>query len=170
MNSDPRFLQCVPAHWSFLRVCYLEYACVGYYGRLLHDAEVAYVFGEPTPSRPGGRVLPGRVIATQSNGDKGWGQWRGDVTDKVAQLKHPSIRNKQHVAWLVHWFSAGTVVDPFMGAGTTALACTELGRAFIGVEIERKYFDFACERIAKTTRQGNLFFRTETRDRQEVLL
>jgi len=40
-----------------------------------------------------------------------------------------------------------TVLDPYMGSGTTGVACANLGRKFIGIEIERKYFDIACERI-----------------------
>ena len=43
----------------------------------------------------------------------------------------------------------GTILDPFMGSGTTGVACVRTGRKFIGIEIERKYFDIACKRIAK---------------------
>jgi site-specific DNA-methyltransferase (adenine-specific) len=50
-----------------------------------------------------------------------------------------------------------TVLDPFMGSGTTGVACINLGRKFVGVEIERKYFDIACERIAAANRQERLF-------------
>jgi site-specific DNA-methyltransferase (adenine-specific) len=49
------------------------------------------------------------------------------------------------------------VIDPFMGSGTTGVACMNLGRRFIGVEIERKYFDIACERIENAQRQQRLF-------------
>ena len=41
----------------------------------------------------------------------------------------------------------GVVLDPFMGSGTTGVACKELGRDFIGCEIDRKYYDIALERI-----------------------
>ena len=51
----------------------------------------------------------------------------------------------------------GTVIDPFMGSGTTGVACANLGRKFIGIEIEQKYFDIACERIAAAYAQGRLF-------------
>ena len=44
---------------------------------------------------------------------------------------------------------AGTVLDPFMGSGTTGVACVRLGRKFIGIELEKRYFDIACERIEK---------------------
>lgn len=51
----------------------------------------------------------------------------------------------------------GTVCDPFMGSGTTGVACANLGKAFTGVERERKYFDIACERIARAQAQERLF-------------
>ena len=50
----------------------------------------------------------------------------------------------------------GLAVDPFMGSGTTGVACVNLGRRFIGIEIERRYFDIACERIARAQAQGHL--------------
>ena len=49
------------------------------------------------------------------------------------------------------------VLDPFMGSGTTLVACQKLGRRGIGIEIEPKYFDIACERIDQAERQGQLF-------------
>ena len=42
---------------------------------------------------------------------------------------------------------AGTVLDPFLGGGTTALACIQTGRRFVGVELSGAYFDLARERI-----------------------
>lgn len=51
----------------------------------------------------------------------------------------------------------GHAVDPFMGSGTTGVACMQLGRNFTGIERERKYFDIACERIARAQAQGTLF-------------
>ena len=50
-----------------------------------------------------------------------------------------------------------TVLDQFMGSGTTGVACAQLGRKFIGIEIERKYFDIACERIDNAYRQKRMF-------------
>ena len=50
----------------------------------------------------------------------------------------------------------GTVLDPYMGSGTTGVACMNLGRKFIGIEREPKYFDIACRRIEDAQRQGRL--------------
>jgi adenine-specific DNA-methyltransferase len=51
----------------------------------------------------------------------------------------------------------GLAVDPFMGSGTTGVACMNLGRSFIGIEREPKYFDIACRRIEDAQRQGRMF-------------
>ena len=58
---------------------------------------------------------------------------------------------------LAHIPNAQTILDPFMGSGTTGVACMELGRKFIGIEIDEKYFDIACKRIDMAERQGKLF-------------
>lgn len=50
-----------------------------------------------------------------------------------------------------------SAVDPFMGSGTTGVACANLGRKFIGIEIEPRYFDIACRRIEKAYSQPRLF-------------
>ena len=50
-----------------------------------------------------------------------------------------------------------TILDPFMGSGSTGVACVKLGRKFIGIEIEPKYFDIACKRIEHTYAQPDLF-------------
>ena len=50
-----------------------------------------------------------------------------------------------------------TILDPFMGSGTTGVACMNLGRKFIGVEINEVYFDIACERIEQAQKQQRLF-------------
>jgi site-specific DNA-methyltransferase (adenine-specific) len=50
----------------------------------------------------------------------------------------------------------GTVMDPFMGSGSTGVACLDRGRKFIGIEIDERYFDVACERIRAANAQGRL--------------
>ena len=55
---------------------------------------------------------------------------------------------------------ANTILDPFMGSGTTGVACQKLGRRFIGIEIEPKYFDIACRRIEQAMAQPDLFVTT----------
>lgn len=52
---------------------------------------------------------------------------------------------------------ASIILDPFMGSGTTGVACAKLGRKFIGIELEPKYFDIACRRIEAAYAQPDLF-------------
>ena len=58
---------------------------------------------------------------------------------------------------LVECSKSATILDPFMGSGTTGVACVQLGRQFIGIERERKYFDIACRRIEQAYAQPRLF-------------
>ncbi len=54
-------------------------------------------------------------------------------------------------------WTSGLVLDPFMGSGTTGVACASLGRPFVGIELKESYFDIACRRIARELSQGRLF-------------
>jgi DNA modification methylase len=62
------------------------------------------------------------------------------------------------------------VCDPFMGSGTTGVACAKLGRKFIGIEIEPKYFDIACRRIEAAYAQPDMFVQSPTKPVQEAML
>ena len=72
---------------------------------------------------------------------------------------HPCPRPLSGMVHLVEALSESgqAVLDPFMGSGTTGVACMNLGRKFIGIEIEPKYFDIACERIENAQRQQRMF-------------
>jgi len=71
---------------------------------------------------------------------------------------HPTQKPVALMEWcLTHIPDARTILDPFMGSGTTGVACAKLGRKFIGIEIEPKYFDIACSRIQKAYDQPDLF-------------
>jgi DNA modification methylase len=72
---------------------------------------------------------------------------------------HPSPKPPQFMQWLVERVTEPewVVCDPFMGSGTTGVACANLGRPFIGIEIEPKYFDIACKRIEDAYKQPRLF-------------
>lgn len=61
-----------------------------------------------------------------------------------------------------------TVLDPFMGSGTTGAAAVRLGRKFIGIEIDEHSFDTACRRISDTLKQGDMFIQMPTPARQEA--
>lgn len=70
---------------------------------------------------------------------------------------HPYQKPVEVMDWLVGKVRGICFADPFMGSGTTGVACMNLGRKFIGIEIEPKYFDIACERIENAQRQAKLF-------------
>lgn len=142
-DSDPRFLIEVPLEYS--RATILPYVIPGYIGRYLGGDEIAYCFGDPIPSREGQRVIPGRAPSVQPDGR--------------ADNGHPCSRALGHFEFLVKWWSekGETILDPFMGSGTTGVAAVKLGRRFIGIEIEPKYFDIACRRISDALKQPDLF-------------
>jgi DNA modification methylase len=73
--------------------------------------------------------------------------------------EHPAIFPVELPRHLIMSFSqiGQTIADPFMGSGTTGVAAVQLGRRFVGIELEPKYFDIACQRISQTTRQQDLF-------------
>ena len=63
-----------------------------------------------------------------------------------------------------------TILDPFMGSGTTGVAAVQMGRKFIGIEREPKYFDIACERIEHAQAQATLFDFVDNAPQQKNLL
>lgn len=77
------------------------------------------------------------------------GETRGD---------HPTQKPIGVMEWAINHVPAPsqTILDPFMGSGTTGVACMNLGRQFIGIEREPKYFEIACRRIEDAQRQGRL--------------
>lgn len=82
--------------------------------------------------------------------------WSGPYMRVKEIRSHPTQKPVRVMEWCLS-FVDGVVADPFMGSGTTGIACANLGRPFIGIEIEPRYFDIACERISYAQRQGRLF-------------
>lgn len=73
------------------------------------------------------------------------------------RVGHPTQKPLKVMAWCIEQFPlAETILDPFMGSGTTGLACARLGRKSIGVEINETYFDIACRRIEAAYAQPDL--------------
>jgi len=91
---------------------------------------------------------------------------------KSLAREHPCPRQPDVCGYVIdNWCAdGGTVLDPFMGSGTTGVACVNLGRKFIGIEIEPKYFDIACRRIEEAYRQPRLFAEPKPAPKQEALL
>ncbi|MGI9451968.1 MAG: DNA-methyltransferase [Geminicoccaceae bacterium] len=76
-----------------------------------------------------------------------------------SDIDHPCPKPIAFMKWAVYVASleGDSVFDPFMGSGTTGIACHQLGRTFTGIEIDPHYFDIACKRIEDAQRQNDLF-------------
>lgn len=156
VDSDPRFLAAVPGRWPFIRSCSLDYALPNPKGRILYGGDVAYVFGA-FPQLPKGKVLlPGRYVSGQIDKSKPRGSWSGkdkrytrSRAECYQQLDHPAPRRLDHVRWLVGWYAGASVVDPFVGTGTTLVAAKRLGIRAIGIEIEERYCEIAAQRLSQ---------------------
>ena len=68
------------------------------------------------------------------------------------------------------FIEAQSILDPFMGSGTTGVAAIQMGRSFIGIEREQKYFDIACKRIEQAQKQGDFFVEPVKKQEQTALL
>jgi site-specific DNA-methyltransferase (adenine-specific) len=83
------------------------------------------------------------------------------LTEKAKKNGHPCPKPIGAWMWLLHKasFSTDTVLDPFIGSGTTAVACERLNRRWIGIEISEKYCEIAAKQIEDEARQLKLFDR-----------
>lgn len=79
-----------------------------------------------------------------------------DAPRSESDRSHPTQKPVSVMRFSVEKTS-GLVLDPFMGSGTTGVACVKLGRKFIGIEIDEGYFDIACQRIRKAYAQPDMF-------------
>jgi DNA modification methylase len=72
---------------------------------------------------------------------------------------HPTQKPIGIMQWCISHLpdNCQTIIDPFMGSGTTGVACVKMGKTFIGIEREQKYFDIACKRIEEAYAQGDMF-------------
>lgn len=71
---------------------------------------------------------------------------------------HPTQKPLPLMEWCLGFLpDAETILDPFMGSGTTLVACAKLGRKGIGIELDPDYFDISCRRVEEAYRQGDLF-------------
>ena len=87
----------------------------------------------------------------------------------AGSVAHPAQKPLALMQWLLG-IGGETILDPFMGSGTTGVACVKLGRKFIGIEIEPKYFDIACRRISEALKQGDFFIEKPKPAKQEAML
>ncbi len=94
-----------------------------------------------------------------------------DVIDarRTGNGNHPTEKPIYLMVMVVGW-TYGTVADPFMGCGTTGVACVKLGRHFIGIELDEKYFNVACKRIRDAYAQPDMFVPQYEKPEQQTLI
>ena len=84
---------------------------------------------------------------------------------------HPTQKPLALMEWCLGFLpKAKTILDPFMGSGTTLVACQRLGRMGTGIEIDPDYWSIACKRVDEATRQPDLFVAPLAAPTQETLL
>jgi len=86
---------------------------------------------------------------------------------------HPTMKPLKVMEWCLGFLpNATTILDPFMGSGTTLVACAKLGRKGTGIELDPDYFDIACRRVEEAYRQPDLLihYAPPAKPTQEVLL
>lgn len=102
----------------------------------------------------------------QSDGELAWTSAQGALRifelNRVALMtdgaQHPTQKPVEVMRWSIQQLvRPQTVLDPFMGSGTTGVAATDLGKSFVGIEREPSYFDIACRRIEQAFKQPRLF-------------
>ena len=102
----------------------------------------------------------------QSDGELAWTTRNGALRIKTLNrmelmldgAEHPTQKPLKLMKWCIEMFDdPQTILDPFMGSGTTGVAAVQMGRDFIGIEREDRYFEIACKRIEDAQRQGDLF-------------
>jgi len=110
-----------------------------------------------------------QTMPSFGDGEMAWTSLAGDAPKKfvysnnglMAREKdkvHPTQKPVALMEWCLGFLpDARTILDPFMGSGTTLVACQRLGRQGIGIELDPDYFAIACRRVDEATRQPDLF-------------
>jgi site-specific DNA-methyltransferase (adenine-specific) len=88
--------------------------------------------------------------------------WKGLVCNKTTESgfrDHPTQKPIALMEWCIQQLTGrpNHILDPFMGSGTTGVACARMGRKFTGCELDARYFDAACRRIEAAQKQSDLF-------------
>jgi site-specific DNA-methyltransferase (adenine-specific)/modification methylase len=97
-------------------------------------------------------------------------RWNGMIRQGNEERYHPTQKPLEVMKWVIELCpKSDTILDPFMGSGTTGVAAIQLGKKFIGIEREPKYFDIACKRIEQAVAQPQLFAHEQPKQIQEAM-
>lgn len=99
-------------------------------------------------------------------------RWHGMIRKGDDVREHPTQKPVGVMEWCINQLPDGveTIIDPFMGSGTTGVACAKMGRKFIGIELDENYFNIACRRIEEAYQQPDLFVELLKKPEQESLI
>lgn len=176
LSIQRAYMKMLVLEWSRLQAKRLFVFCDDDYYPVLHQ-----IFYEAWPFRQmvvwdKGRIGLGRcfrrqhelIIHAAPESPPDLNVW-DNVTSHASVLRFAptAVSDKEHGAQkplplIEYLILAGSnvgnaIFDPFMGSGTTGVACARLGRKFVGIEIHEPYFDIACRRIEQAQRQADLF-------------
>ena len=97
-------------------------------------------------------------------------RWNGMIRQGNEERYHPTQKPIGVMKWVIELCpKAETILDPFMGSGTTGVAAIQMGRKFIGIEREPKYFDIACKRIEQASKQVDMFIEQPKQEQTSFL-
>jgi site-specific DNA-methyltransferase (adenine-specific) len=109
-----------------------------------------------------------KFIRLQHGGVKNADALNGDVSNEPRY--HPTQKPIKLMQQCIKFLNDPCIIlDPYMGSGSTGIAATKLGRRFIGIEIEERYFSIACRRIEEALRQPDMFIERPAETKQEKL-
>ena len=98
-------------------------------------------------------------------------RWNGMIRQGNEDRFHPTQKPLGVMKWVIELCpKAQSILDPFMGSGTTGVAAMQMGRSFIGIEREQKYFDIACQRIEQAQKQADFFIAPAVKQEQQPLI
>lgn len=97
--------------------------------------------------------------------------FRESATRGTPDKQHPTQKPLSLMTWCISLLDdVDSIFDPYMGSGTTGVAALQLGRKFIGIERDERYFEIACKRMERAVAQGQLFAPAPREQVQESLL
>ena len=125
-------------------------------------------FADLLPARMGWLYWDKRIGGDFSDGELAWTTRKSALRSFAChpfdglkggkERHHPTQKPLPLMRWCLSFLpDAETILDPFMGSGTTGVACVQLQRRFIGIELDETYFDIACKRIEEAYKQPSLF-------------
>lgn len=135
---------------------------------LKYKRACVWIKPDSTPQLNGQGPAQGAECFVTAWGGKGHARWNAGgkrgvythcVNGRERDGRHPTEKPRRLMAEIIADFTneGETILDPFVGSGTTGVAAVQLGRNFIGIERDERYFEIACERIENAQRQGSLF-------------